>query len=293
MGKNNPAAAEDKGPDNNKRLAALEKGVAGLVAALEPLGIKPFPDQLGDFDPIGAAIDQLASKVVLHADLAELGQYLITSYGDEIEEGGAIKNAQRILVNLAASKDRLLAALKAHELQESNIEAMLLAAGIEREGDEAIDTAVERGFNSLVAKLTETEAALAAANKHPARGKGGAEAPAPSRRSARNLGRRFKGGSFDELARLVAGNAAFELVPSDGSGELLELDPVEVRGSHFLRKRGEHFLLNEPLFAKATADCRIDGFAVVFDGKQVAYAQLLEPLAMEPGIERKFEGLIV
>lgn len=132
-------SAPDKGPDNNKRLAELEKGVSALALTLMSYGIAlaagddPISLAIGaleaqseaiklpasmlatalaaagvtlaaDADPVLVAVDTIASKGVIQAEHDRLVEFLLANHNDAIE-GSAVDTAIKLLEAVKAGPD--------------------------------------------------------------------------------------------------------------------------------------------------------------------------------------------
>lgn len=92
------------------------------------------------------------------------------------------------------------------------------------------------------------------------------------------------------IEAMGAGEGTLELVFSNGAEEIIELAPLELYPAAFRRVQGDRFKLNQPVLVKGSRDgTRVRGFALVKEGKQLAYEPLPEAVPLPAGQERKFE----
>lgn len=97
------------------------------------------------------------------------------------------------------------------------------------------------------------------------------------------------------LRAAIAGAEAVEIAFSDGRLELAGIDPVRVSGAAW-REHGFGLLLAMPVELVGPgggAGVAIDGYALLLDGRQVAYARRSVPLPLFAGQRVNIEGDII
>lgn len=265
MGKSAGGTAADKGPDNNKRLAQLEEGVALLAIAVATAnGVDVSTVE----DPIAAAINSIETMV---ATLAE--------------RDGAIEQAQTVREELqrqldasgsriAELEDLNKAAVEAIGAAPSMLANALAAAGVElKEGDDPVLVAID-----LIATSTDPRAEAV-------------DLPDPA---ARDCGPTFGQANAAELLALTKSAESFEIVFSDGEREIVALQPLIVTGADLVVRGSRQVMLEPPIEAKnPPVQVEIAGFGLLLGGEQVAYSPLLEPVTLYPGETRKFHRTTV
>lgn len=100
----------------------------------------------------------------------------------------------------------------------------------------------------------------------------------------------------DDFADAIAGADEVEIVLSDGSHEIEGVDPFVVEGEAW-KPTPNGLMLAEPLTLHGPGSgkpaYRVDGYALLLDGKQVAYRQRPEPITVVPGQTYKIENDII
>jgi len=142
--------------------------------------------------------------------------------------------------------------------------------------------------------LVQAETKLAAARKKRDPGaiaKGRSSKP-------RKLGADFdkpEGGNGDqsELDVIMAGESALELVFSNGTNEIMEFAPYDVRGASFERHAGGWRLRDAINLKGASELTRVRGVALLKDGKQIAWAPFPEVVIVPAHQEVAFDKMIV
>ena len=94
-----------------------------------------------------------------------------------------------------------------------------------------------------------------------------------------------KGTAADKLRAAIADADEVQIAFSDGTREVRAIDPIDVEGDAW---RAHQFgtVLREPVDIEGPRDgssVSIDGYALILDGKQVAYARRSTPLQVAPG----------
>lgn len=291
-----------KGPDNNKRLAQLESGVATIAIALTANGFT-----VGEgADPLAEAVKAIKSLLTdrssLNEQLHNLAGFASGTLGRLAPD---LELAPQTDEQPFAYLERLTAAA------EPRIAELLTAGTVEGDGDGNAtvgELAAIARADAAEAKITDLLAELgkaAAENEQlnidleqlEARNEDAAEAldpPAPARdrpENARDFGPTF--GQLDraELAELVSEDAAFEISFSNGEYEIVALAPVAVKGSDLMATEGRYSV---PVIFVRGGDDREDlhGAVLVHGGEQIGYCEFPRPIELEPKQERRFERAI-
>lgn len=319
---------ETKAKDNNKRLALLEGGVAGLAAVLGELGVTVAEGA----DPIVLVIELAkgqAAKIDLNdekiLELIGASTGVIARFAPDMElaplnEAETLIDCQiRLLKQVAdiegspgeiaaiARADAAAAALGELEPKVAAVGDYLIA------NYPAQITADECSLSQATRILGEETSALAAANKEigdlnidieqlegqiealGSAGKAEDVEAAPGRErpeGARDFGPAF--GALDRGA-LVAlfgdGDVGLEISFSNGDYELVELAPVAIKVSDLTSVEGRFMV---PVIHVRGGEHREDlhGAALVHEREQIAYCSFPSPIVLEAKQERRFEKTI-
>lgn len=99
-------------------------------------------------------------------------------------------------------------------------------------------------------------------------------------------------GDQKPLDRIMNGDDALELVFSNGTDELLEFQPYDVRGTSFERHAGG-WRLRDPILLKGSSeDTRVRGVALLLHGKQIAWSAFAEAVRVPRNQEVNFDKMI-
>ncbi len=309
-------AAPPLGLDNNKRLAQLESNLEALSVALTEAGVEHEQgssdtmaiaggfvlrasvslaalavavaaakgvDTIGDSDPVELAIPELESKTRLAiehnrlvAERAELADYLTEKHGQDFTKAGHATPGQ-VAIELIEQFSKPLFVVDGGDGNATEGELAAIARA----------DAAEAKVTSLEEDLTAAEAKIAAAdraNPGKPRGKGKsvrARAVHATKRSQRG-----------DLALVMAGDEPLEVVMCDGKLEIVELEPLEVTPSSFVKGPNGYMLIQPIQVTGVASEVRVRGFGLFLDGKQIEYCALPEPAIIKPGQTRKFERTI-
>lgn len=100
-----------------------------------------------------------------------------------------------------------------------------------------------------------------------------------------------------EILELVQDGDSVEIVASDGKREIPGVPIFSVPGSGFVEKRAGQLMLNvESLLVTGPnvgAPASIEGFALLVDGEQVAWAPLSDPIPLGPGQQYELKDSVV
>lgn len=278
--------AADKGPDNNKRLAALESGVSQLAIALAAAGV-----EIGEAgDPIKYAIELIEVQreaVRLPASMLvsalEAGGEKLAADADpvlvacELLSGGKVTKGEMAAIARAETAEKELGQVKI-ELEET------------KEDLERVASEKGRLANEL-AELIE--------NKGYKRPEAAEEAPAaPPEPLERPDGARDFGPDFHRMDPLELGNflasdpEGLEISFSNGDYELIELEPIPVTAAELVAREGRRALTKIVQVKGGEREEPIHGAALVLAGEQIDYCQFPVPLKIEQGQVRQFVRMI-
>jgi hypothetical protein len=99
----------------------------------------------------------------------------------------------------------------------------------------------------------------------------------------------------DKIRAAIAGADEVQVAFSDGTREVLGLSPVIVAGDAW-KDHPNGLMLNEPVEIEGPGEgtsVTIDGYALMIDGKQVAYSRRSTPLQIAPGQHMKISDDII
>jgi hypothetical protein len=270
-----------KGPDNNRRLAALEAGVSALAIALVANGVTLDEGA----DPFEAAIGR-----VKHAGLLE----------DRLGAATAeLENAKAALAEIAgnssdADREAAEGDIELDRLRARNAELETEIAELMTDVEEAMSEK-NRLANELAAVIEGRPQA------DPNVSDQGDEAPAaPVVRErpevARDVGPNagvFSSAELDELLTTGAVHG-LELAFSNGDYEVVSLQPVPIAPNDLQPAEGRHMVV-PPIYAKLLATDpqeELAGVGLLLAGAQIAYCSFHDRLTLQPGSERRFERTI-
>ncbi|WP_308815559.1 hypothetical protein [Sphingomonas sp. GV3] len=191
-------------------------------------------------------------------------QQLLEEFKEGLEKDGPIVLAQRVAA-LEAENKQLTEELNLHEEEGASHDDQILKLTQER--DEALARAdkAESGEKSAKAKLTK------------------ATTP-PKPRKLGAIGD-DKGLSGDDLRKAITDAKEVQIAFSDGTREVAGIPPINVEGEAW----GDHqfgLVLKEAAEIEGPREgssVTIDGYALILDGKHVAYARRSAPLQVAPG----------
>lgn len=102
--------------------------------------------------------------------------------------------------------------------------------------------------------------------------------------------------AVDDIAAAIANADRVEVAFSDGRGEIEGVDAVTVEGEAW-RAHPTGQVLAEPVTlngpAPGAAAVQVKGYALILDGKQVAYRERPDPITLVPGQTYKIENDII
>lgn len=307
------STAADKGPDNNKRLAALESGVSSLAVALTANGFT-----IGEGgDPIGAAIGAVKETAKLVAELEESKAKLseggpaklaelegvIETQAQTIREGGEVSKGLHERISVCNAR--------IYELEEqlggfkSEIRA---AVGELPEGADTLSVAIDRirGHGAAIVALAEAEkeaeqlrADIMDLEEKLAKALDGQPIvevtvePRVRPEQARDVGPTFGQLDRDQLEELLGNSSGeFSIVFSNGEFEVVELEPIAIKPAQ-LRAMSGRRCLDQPIHVRGgDQGDELHGAALLHDGEQVAYCQFPKPITLERRQERRFDRVI-
>jgi hypothetical protein len=240
-------------PDNNKRLALLEAGVAALAIALTANGFTLEAVNNPIDEAIKAIKSLLTERSALSAKVAEL-EAALAAGPDGATEGeiAAIARADKAEEDLKAATA---------ELEELRTDV----------GD------LEARIDELSAQLPPPPDPVNLAAERP--------------EGARDFGPTFGKIDTADLGALVESGAAFEIAFSNGAHEILELAPVAVPAGGLIGRAGR-FVAPTIYVRGGERGEAIHGAVLVHDGAQIDYCEFQRPLPIEPRQERRFENSI-
>jgi hypothetical protein len=195
-------------------------------------------------------------------------QELLEEFKAGLDPNAAPQLAERIA---ALEVDRDRAGEAAETLQRERDDAVAAKEAAEKERDEA------------VARADAADKASKAAKAKLERG----ASPAKPRKLGEMDG--LTGDDLDEaLAEAVNDGKAVEIAFSDGSKELIGIPPVSVQGDvwrpHALGKMlRDPVTIEGPAAGSGRAGFQIVGYALLIDGKQVAFTRRSDPVNVGPG----------
>lgn len=287
-------------PDNNRRLAKLEAGVASLAIALSANGF----DLPEGTDPIVAAITAAKDTASLRAQVAQLADFLLANHPDAIgDNAGAIPTAIKVIEQLKAtsleeSNDGQVATLKQQlaELQEAvaNGGGADAIAGLEDQID-----ALERTVAVRDARIKELEAGAPVIVETVAPDSAAEpEAPALVRpEAARDVGPDYAGilksGEIRDLLN-EGGIDGLEVAFSNGDYEIVGMEPVKIGPEDLQLFEGRNLVAPAIHAQLAIGDPPVvlHGFGLMLQGEQVGYCPLLDQIRLNPGEEHRFQRVI-
>lgn len=315
-----------KAPDNNKRLAALESGVALLVIALTGRGIAadvaevdPFGSAItlieaqseavklpasmlatalaaagvnltADADPVLVAVETLGTASVTSAEIQRLADYLLAKHPDAIE-GSAVDTALKLLEAAAAgptnATDGEIAAIARAEAAEKELAQVKIELGETQEDLERLASEKGKLANEL-AELIENKG-----YKRPEAESAAEPEPEPIFRERPESAREFhpSGGKLDkrEIAELVAAGAEFEIGFSNGEYEIVGLAPVAIEAKDLGHREGR-LMLNRTVIIRGDKEHEeaIDGAVLIYGGEQIDYCRFPTPRKVAPNSQRQF-----
>lgn len=292
-----------KGPDNNKRLAQLESGVATIAIALTANGFT-----VGEgADPLEEAVKAIKSLLTdrssLNEQLHNLAGFASATLGRLVPD---LVLAPQTDEQPFAYLERLTAAA------EPRIAELLTAGTVEGDGDGnatvgelaaiARADAAEAKITDLLAELGKSAAEIEQLNidleQLEARNDAAAEAldaPTPARErpeNARDFGPTYGTLDREDLVAVLTSDAALEISFSNGEYEIVGLEPIALKGSDLVSVEGRYIV---PVVFVRGGQVREDlhGAVLVHDGEQVAYFAFPRPIDLEPKQERRFEKAII
>lgn len=226
------------------------------------------------------------------------------------EDGVRVRDAVTALVTLVAPSTELAPATDETELEHG----LRLLAGVQdqlvglretfnrQDGGEDVNDVIEDRVAALEEEnrtLTEDKAALetklAKIDKA-----SGAKPRAGSRQvKAREVGGEQRGSdksrefTGEALAQAMDSDEELELVFSNGGREIIEFEPVLVRGAAFDRQGSGRYLLRGALTLRgAGSELMVRGVGLMRNGEQVAWCAFPRPVPVPIGGERKFDRMI-
>lgn len=251
--KDKPAPAP-KAPDNNKRLAALEAGVATLAIALTANGFKVEDGA----DPVAAAIS-------------------------------AIKGQASKIDELAAAGTPGTDAAELEELRRQNAELKQDNAELQTDLTE-ITNAKNVLANQLAAEGKGTGEVPPAAEPAPEP----EPEPEVRPEAARDVGPNYNSLTEVAIGALVAEGGQFEIAFSNGDFEILGLQPVKLGVGDLVRVDSSRWIVKPAIQARGGAGVsRIAGAGLLYRGEQVAYCPFDPVMKIEPGQERRFDRCLI
>jgi hypothetical protein len=196
-------------------------------------------------------------------------QELLEEFKAGLDPDAAPQLAQRIAA-LEADRDR--ASDAAGTVQRERDDAVTAKEAAEKERDEAIARA------DAADKATKAAKSKLERSTSPAK---------PRKLGEMNDG--LTGEDLDDaLAEAAADEKSIEIAFSDGSKELIGIPPVSVQGDvwrpHALGKMlRDPVAIDGPVAGSGRAGFQIVGYALLIDGKQVAYTRRSDPVNVGPG----------
>ena len=192
-------------------------------------------------------------------------QQLMEEFKAGLDKDGPIVLAQRV-AELEAENKRLNEELDLSEEEGASTDDQIRTLTEERDAAIARAEAAEKTSKAKVTK-----------------------APAPAR--PRKLGAVTgfvgddQGSAADKLRAAIADADEVQIAFSDGTREVPGIDPIDIEGDAW---RAHQFgtVLREPVDIEGPRDgssVTIDGYALILDGKQVAYSRRSTPLQVAPG----------
>ena len=220
--------------------------------------------------------EQAKQLAELQGRVQELDQALALA-GFELEEGQDPIGLAIAVIN-ARHHDSLAAA---QHLVESGVDATAHV-----QGGGSLVTALVDHAKGLLEHVGKLSAALADAGGD---AEAGLDAPIVRPDNARDVGPQFPQVDREDLEAMIADNARFELVFSDGKAEIADFEPIRIPSSD-LAMIARRRQVSKPVFVKgATGPREIDGAGLLLNGEQVAYCKFPSAVRIEPGQERRFE----
>lgn len=102
--------------------------------------------------------------------------------------------------------------------------------------------------------------------------------------------------SVEDLKAAIAEAETVEIAFSDGAREIAEAAPLSIEGDAW-REHSNGLLLSAPAEIVGPAadgtSYRVDGYALLLDGKQVAYCKRSDPLTVVPGGKHSLAGDVI
>lgn len=310
MGASAPALAPDGGepaaPDNNKRLAALEAGISGLVVQMRDAGW-PLGEQEDPLGLAGAIISGFAAEQKRGASFHEF----LTANQTPLGEGeGCYDAAERVIAELQAKLGGIPGALMGLGLDGfepidgedpvNAVDRFMLAAGealAAKPASEDAAAAVKRA-DDLEVKVGQLEDANKTLSEDLELARAAfAHAKGEALKVGRKLPRSTKARKIVPMeinrellaAAMVDALDPMQIVFSNGATEIIELEPLAVYPPAFRLVQADQYRLIEDVLVKGSRDgTRVRGFGLVVDGKQIAW-QAIEPVDLPAGQERKFQ----
>lgn len=190
-------------------------------------------------------------------------QQLLEEFKAGLEKDGPIVLAQRVAA-LEEERDQASGAVTAIEAERDAASERIVALEAERDAALARADAAEAAGRKAIAKVKKVDA--------------------PS--SPRKLGPLPEGKRLadDDLVAAIGGADRVEIAFSDGKRELAGMAPIGVSGEAW-KRHAFGVMLGEPVHLEGPqeASTRIAGYALLLDGKQVAWCQRSSPLPIAPG----------
>jgi hypothetical protein len=265
------AGTEEKGPDNNKRLATLEGSTAGLIARLATLGVvvaegeDPFPQ-------LEARKTDLETIEAQAAKIAELDAADGQATPGELAAIKRADDADARSTTLANEKLAIENDLEQRRADVSKLAEAILDAGFSPEGDEGV---VDCAIRLIAGKAAEAEgdAVVAAAD-----------------REARECGIAAGQSAPSDIAGLIDEGQKFELVFVADGREILELAPIAIEPND-LEKLPSGYGIRPEIEVRgdrAGVPLKLEGAALLCHGEQVSFCAFEPALPLNPGDQRRF-----
>lgn len=266
-------ADKDKGPDNNKKLALLEGGVASLAAVLGELGVTVGEKD----DPIVLVIELAKGQATKIDELSTVEQAAIaaSARADKVEgELGELRGKVEVVANYL---------LEHHPASIVGDECCLVVA-VKVMGEQFAEIReLETDIEQLEGKLE----AIGAGED----GELPTVAPRERPEGARDFGPTFGSIEASEIGQLRDEKAGLAIGFSNGEYEIVELAPVPIDAADLQAVEGRY--IAPTIHVKGgTVREEIHGAALLKDGEQISYCAFPKPIELEVGQERRFDRAI-